>query len=71
MRHMFAYFFKCSACSSGAGPGDKDSTMSRPQARQASEMTSISRLQCGYSRAMSSHLTKSTPHSAYMRKMLS
>ena len=71
IRHMLALAFRCSACSSGAGPGDRLSTMSRPQCRQASEINSISRLQWGYSRAMSSHLTKSTPHWAYRRKMLS
>ena len=34
----------------------------RGMPRQAAEITSISFLQCGYSLAISSHLTKSTPH---------
>ena len=70
MRHMLAYFFRCSARSTGAGPGDRLSTISRPQPRRDSEIISISRSQWGYSRAMSSHLMKSTPHSAYRAKML-
>ena len=71
IRHILAYCLRCCASSTGAGPGERLSTMSRPQLRQACEISSISLRQWGYSLAMSSHFTKSTPHSAYSRKILS
>ena len=72
MRHILAYLPYCQALSIWAGPGERLSTMSRPDFSMASWSILVScqplKLSFLYIQLsqISSHLMKSTPQSAYI-----